>query len=258
MNANSADRPTARPAIQVRNVTKRFQYWSERPSTLKSVLVNAARGKFNFGEKKEFTAFADVSLDIAPGEFVSIMGRNGAGKSTLLKLISGIYTPTRGSIQVDGRIAPLIELGAGFHPDLSGYENIFLNASILGFGKKAAEEALPRILDFAEIGDKIYMPVKKYSSGMLVRLGFAVATHLDAPILLVDEVLAVGDAGFREKCLTKIEELHRAGRTIVLVTHNPEQVKRHCSRCIVIGDQKKLYDGPSEGGAAAYLEATHP
>ena len=252
MNATAAA-----PAIRVQHLTKRFQYWSERPSTLKSVLVNAAKGKFNFGEKTEFTAFEDVSFDIAPGEFVGIMGRNGAGKSTLLKLISGIYTPTAGSIQVNGRIAPLIELGAGFHPELSGYENIFLNASILGFGKKAAEEALPKILDFAEIGDKIYMPVKKYSSGMMVRLGFSVATHLHAPILLVDEVLAVGDAGFREKCLAKIEEMHRAGHTIVLVTHSPDQVRKHCSRCIVIGSQRKLYDGPPDGGAAAYLEATH-
>lgn len=245
------------PVIRTTDLTKRFHYWSERPSTLKTLLVNLARGKFNFGEKQEFLAFEGVSFEIGRGEFVGIMGRNGAGKSTLLKLLSGIYTPTRGKVEIHGRIAPLIELGAGFHPDLSGYENIFLNASILGFGRKDTMAALPKILEFAEIGEKIYMPVKKYSSGMLVRLGFAVATHLDSEILLVDEVLAVGDAGFREKCLNKIEELHRAGRTIVLVTHNPEQVRDHCSRCIVIGEQKKLYDGPPEGGVSKYLEATH-
>lgn len=243
--------------IHARGLTKRFQYWSERPSTLKTFLVNVARGKFNFGEKKEFLAFEDVNFDIRKGEFVGIMGRNGAGKSTLLKLISGIYTPTKGEVVSHGRIAPLIELGAGFHPDLSGYENIFLNASILGFGRKETEAALPQILEFAEIGEKIHMPVKKYSSGMLVRLGFSVATHLEAPILLVDEVLAVGDAGFREKCLRKIDELHDAGRTIVLVTHHADQVLKHCSRCIVIGDQRKLYDGPPEQGVTIYLEATH-
>ncbi len=242
------------PSIEVKNLTKFFHYWSDRPTSIKSVLVDALRFRLKLGQRKTFCALEDVSFDIHPGEFVGIMGRNGAGKSTILKLICGIYTPTSGSVHSRGTIAPLIELGAGFHADLSGYENIFLNASILGFGRKATQEALPQILEFADLGDMIYMPIKNYSSGMLVKLGFSVATHLPAPILLVDEVLAVGDAGFQEKCLRKIESLHREGRTIVLITHNPSDVLKHCSRCIVIADHKKIFDGPAARGAEIYLE----
>lgn len=198
-------------------------------------------------------ALTDVSFAVAPGEMLFVTGHSGAGKSTLLKLISSIYAPTSGTVSAHGQIAPLIELGAGFHPELSGYENIFLNAAVLGFGRKATLDALPKILEFAELGDKIYMPVKKYSSGMLVRLGFSIASHLDAPILLVDEVLAVGDAGFQEKCLARIRYLHSRGTTIILVTHNPAAVAKNCNRCIVIGDQRKLYDGPAEEGVQVYL-----
>lgn len=245
------------PAIRVRNVTKRFRYWSDRPNSVKSLLVDLLRGKIHRGEKKELWTLRDVSFDIHPGEFVGIMGRNGAGKSTLLKLICGIYQPTSGTIEVHSQIAPLIELGAGFHPDLSGYENIFLNAAILGFGRQATLEALPAILDFSELGDKIYMPVKNYSSGMMVRLGFSVATHLVAPIILVDEILAVGDAGFQEKCLKKIHDLHNQGRTIILITHTPDQVKQHCNRCIVINEQRKVYDGSPGEGVDLYLRLVH-
>lgn len=243
--------------IEFRNVVKQFEYYSDRPTSLKTVLVQTLRGKFDFGERNRFTVLDDVSFKIQPGEFVGVMGRNGAGKSTILKLMCGIYKPTSGNISVDGTIAPLIELGAGFHPDLSGYENIFLNSAILGFGKRVTEGAIQSIIDFSELKEKIYMPVKNYSSGMLVRLGFSVAVHLDAPVLLVDEVLAVGDVGFQEKCLARIRELHQSGRTIMLVTHSPESVKRHCSRCIVIDHQKKIYDGPTDQGAERYLEAVH-
>ena len=239
--------------IDVKNITKRFRYWSDGPTSIKSLLVDALKGRFSFGHMTEFFALQDVSFEIKPGEFVGIMGKNGAGKSTLLKLIAGIYTPTAGQIDVARQIAPLIELGAGFHPDLSGYENIFLNAAILGFGKKATLQALPRILEFAELGERIDMPVRNYSSGMLVRLGFSVATHLPAPIILIDEVLSVGDAGFQEKCLKKIHQLHDEGRTIILVTHSAESVQDHCDRCIVISGQKKFYDGPAGEGAKTYL-----
>jgi ABC-type polysaccharide/polyol phosphate transport system ATPase subunit len=245
------------PVIQVRNLTKSFRYWVDRPTSLKSMMVDLLRGKLRFQRRQEFCALKDVNFDIFPGEFVGIMGKNGAGKSTLLKLISGIYTPTTGSVEVRGPIAPLLELGAGFHPDLSGYENIFLNAAILGFGRKATMDALPEILAFADIGDKIYMPVKNYSSGMLVRLGFSIATHLTAPVILVDEVLAVGDTGFQEKCLAKIQQLHKEGRTIVLVTHSPWAVENHCNRCIVIANQGKVYDGPAKEGVQEYLKAVH-
>jgi ABC-2 type transport system ATP-binding protein len=239
-------------AIRVESLSKRFRYWDDRPTSLKTVLVNLLRGQFAFGTRREFSCLSDVSFEIFPGQFVGIMGKNGAGKSTLMKIISGIYQPSSGKVVVQGTIAPLIELGAGFNGELSGYENIFLNASILGFGRKATLKALPEILDFAELGDRIHMPVKNYSSGMLVRLGFSIATHLEAQVLLVDEVLAVGDLGFQQKCLKKIHELHQAGRTIVLITHSVEAVLQHCQRCIVIADQKVVHDGGVERGVEVY------
>jgi ABC-type polysaccharide/polyol phosphate transport system ATPase subunit len=241
------------PVISVRGLSKSFTYWSERPTSFKTVLVDALRGKFHMGTKEHFEALHDVSFEIRKGDFVGIMGKNGAGKSTLLKLISGIYTPTSGTIEVSERIAPLIELGAGFHADLSGYENIFLNAAILGFGRKAAHDALPGILEFADLGEMIYMPARKYSSGMLVRLGFAVATHLDEPILLVDEVLAVGDAGFQAKCLKKVHELHKQGRTIILVTHDPKAVVENCNRCLIVANHGVKYDGAPPQAVQTYL-----
>ncbi len=182
-------------AITVENVSKDFRFLVTQAPSIKSILINASRGKFEFGKIQRFKALKNINFRVKKGEFLGIMGRNGAGKSTLMKLISGIYTPSQGKIFVDGRIAPLIELGAGFHGDLSGEENIFLNAAILGVGRKAAQEALPKILEFADIGDFIKMPVRTYSSGMTVRLGFAIAIHLEAPILLLDEVLGVGDQG---------------------------------------------------------------
>lgn len=240
------------PVIEVSHVSKSFRSWDDRPDSLKTVLINLSRGKLSLGSHKEFSVLSDVSFNIYPGEFVGIMGRNGAGKSTLMKLISGIYHPTSGSINVKAPIAPLIELGAGFNGDLSGYENIFLNAAILGFGRQATMEALPAVLEFAELGEMIHMPVKNYSSGMLVRLGFSVATHLSAPILLIDEILAVGDVGFQKKCLRKIYDLHDEGRTIVLITHDPQAVRMHCDRCIVISNHEKVFDGDAEGGADVY------
>lgn len=242
-------------AIQASHITKKFKYWNDKPTSLKSLLVDALTFRFRAGTKTEFTVLEDVSFEIKKGEFVGIMGKNGAGKSTLLKMLSRIYWPTAGELTVSGQVAPLIELGAGFHGELSGYENIFLNASILGFSKKETEAKLQSILEFADIGDKIHMPVKKYSSGMLVRLGFSVATHLDAPILLVDEVLAVGDVGFQKKCLEKIKTLHKEGRTIILVTHDPVAVEQYCGRCIVIADRKKVFDGPPHEGVKVYKDA---
>jgi ABC-type polysaccharide/polyol phosphate transport system ATPase subunit len=240
-------------SIRLENISKRFRFYREHSKSLKTSLVNLLRGEVGLGKQEYLDVLHDVSFDISPGEFVGIMGRNGAGKSTLLKLICGIYAPTSGRIHLQGNIAPLIELGAGFHPELSGYENIFLNAAILGFGKKATEAALNDILEFSELGEKIEMPVRHYSSGMLVRLGFSIATHLDAPILLIDEVLAVGDAGFQAKCLAKIHELHRAGRTIVLITHEWEAVRKNCTRCIVIEKGRTIFDGDAGRGVDTYL-----
>ncbi len=242
------------PVVEVRALSKRFEFWIDRPTSFKTVLVRMLQGKFESGQKREFQALSDIHFEIRQGEFVGIMGRNGAGKSTLMKLLAGIYQPTSGEIKTHAQIAPLIELGAGFHPDLSGYENIFLNASVLGFGKSATQAALPQILEFSELGEKIHMPIKNYSSGMLVRLGFSIATHLAAPILLIDEVLAVGDYAFQQKCLAKIRELHQSGRTIILITHDPSAVREHCSRCIVIDQSQKLFDGSASEGADLYLK----
>jgi ABC-type polysaccharide/polyol phosphate transport system ATPase subunit len=244
---------TSQVVIEVDQLNKSFQFISDRPETLKTVLVRLLTFQVTRQPKRKFEVLRNVSFQIRKGDFVGIMGRNGAGKSTLLKLLSGIYNPTSGKILISDRIAPLIELGAGFNPELSGLENIYLNAAILGFGRTQTKQAVPDILEFCELGQHIYAPVKNYSSGMLVRLGFSIATHLEAPILLVDEVLAVGDIGFQEKCLKKIHELHSRGRTIVLITHSPDAVKQHCNRCIVIDDQTKLFDGGPEEGANLYI-----
>jgi ABC-2 type transport system ATP-binding protein len=245
---------SASTVIRVSGVTKKFHYWAERPNSVKTMLVNLARGKIDFGQRQEFYTLRDVSFEVRKGDFLGIMGRNGVGKSTLFKMICDIYKPTSGSIAVSEPIAPLIELGAGFSPDLSGYENIFLNAAIMGFGRKATLQAVPGILDFAELGEKIHMPVKNYSSGMMVRLAFSVATHLTAPILLIDEILAVGDIGFQQKCLKKIHQLHDEGRTIVLITHDPGSVRQHCNRCIVIEKQQKVFDGDPVEGTDLYVK----
>lgn len=245
-------------AIKVENISKNFRLWTDPPRSVKKLLIDLLLGRVNLGTRNHFCALKPLSFEIQKGEFVGIMGRNGAGKSTLLKLISGIYAPSSGTIEVHGRIAPLIELGAGFHGDLSGRENIYLNAAILGFGRAAAQAALPKIIEFSELGEFIDMPVRTYSSGMNVRLGFSTAVHLEAPILLLDEVLAVGDMGFQEKCLKKVQELHQEGRTIIFITHDASAVQSNCSRCIVIDHHEKVFDGDVERGVQLYTELFHP
>lgn len=238
--------------LEVRNVSKRFVYWEDRPRSLKVALVDMFRGRLNVGQRRTIEVLKNISFNIQAGEFVGLMGQNGVGKSTLLRLIGGIYMPSEGSITVRGTVAPLTAIGAGFHEELSGYENIYLNAAILGFGRKQIQQKIADILSFAELGKLINMPVKSYSNGMLLRLGFSVAVFLDAPIILLDEVLAVGDIGFQEKCLNKIRQLHQEGRTILLVSHSPEEIERHCSRCLVLGPQGVLFDGPPAKGAQIY------
>lgn len=243
------------PILSVQNVSKTYYPFLERGATLKGVLTEFPKlFSRSRTSRVPLPVLESISFDIYPGEFVGIMGRNGVGKSTLLKLMSGIYRPTSGTIEVHGQIAPLIELGAGFHPELSGYENIFLNAAILGFGKKATQDALEKIIEFSGLGEKIFLPTKNFSSGMLVRLGFSVAVHLSAPILLIDEILAVGDAGFQKKCLDKIQEIHAQGRTLVLITHDPVAVEKYCQRCIVLEQKQVLFDGPAGDGARVYRE----
>ncbi|MBX2989402.1 MAG: ABC transporter ATP-binding protein [Bdellovibrionaceae bacterium] len=240
--------------IEFKNVSKSFQTWHDRPESLKTVLAQMAKLQFSSSHRDQVTVLENIDLQIHRGDFVGIMGRNGVGKSTLLKLISGIYRPSHGKILTHGRIAPLLELGAGFATELTGYENIFLNASILGFSRDLVRRRLDEIIEFADLKQALDQPVRNYSSGMLVRLGFAVAAHLDAEILLFDEILAVGDVGFQAKCLKKIDELHAEGRTIILVTHTPEQVEKFCTRCIVFNQRHIVQDGSAQDGVRVYNE----
>lgn len=241
-----------KPVIEVKNVTKFFNYWEEKPDNLKKILTKIIRFKFEFGRKQTIQVLEDVTFTVHQGDFIGFMGRNGVGKSTLMKIISGIYFPNKGEVKIHGRIAPLIELGAGFVGELSGYENIFINSSILGFSRKQTLDRIQEIIGFSELAEKIHMPVKNYSSGMALRLGFSIAVHMDAPILLFDEVLGVGDAGFQKKCIDKIHELHAQGRTIVLVTHSPEQVIQFCNRALIFNERKLIFDGTAAEGAKVY------
>ena len=240
--------------IELDQVSKSFVNNQDKSNRIKVLLTQLVRLQFFKNKKQSVSILENVSLKIYEGDFVGIMGRNGVGKSTLLKIISGIYAPTSGQVRIHGKIAPLLELGAGFADDLSGYENIFLNAAILGFSRQKINSFVEQIIQFSELEDHIHLPVRNYSSGMLVRLGFSIAAHLEAPILLFDEILAVGDVGFQNKCLQKINEMHRAGRSIILVTHSPEQVEKFCTRCIVFDQKKMVYDGETRGGIQKYLQ----
>ncbi|WOF24162.1 ABC transporter ATP-binding protein [Microbacterium betulae] len=198
-----------------------------------------------------FTALDDISFQVGEGESVAVLGMNGSGKSTTLKLVSGVLEPDEGRVFTRGRVAGLIEVGAGFHPDLSGRENVYLNAAILGMQKEQIDERFDDIVAFSEIGDFIDQEVKHYSSGMFMRLAFAVAIHVDLDVLLVDEVLSVGDAPFRQKCYAKIEELTAQGVTMLVVSHDTGTVKRLCERGIVIRKGKKVFDGPIDEAVEA-------
>lgn len=225
--------------IEFLNVSKRFQLTEGR--SLREFLPLFLKGR---GFAEPFYALRDVSFSISQGETVGIVGRNGSGKSTILKLIAGVMAPSEGEVRVYGRVSPLIELGAGFHPDLTGRENIHLNASILGMSAKEIKGQFQPIVDFAELWDFIDTPVKRYSSGMYVRLGFSVAIHSNPEILLVDEVLSVGDTYFQEKCLAKMHEFQALGTTMVLVSHNLDLVQRFCERLIFIKDGHLIDEGP--------------
>ncbi|MGH9692018.1 MAG: ABC transporter ATP-binding protein [Candidatus Acidiferrales bacterium] len=199
--------------------------------------------KLRWQPKAEIWALRDVSFEVEQGEALGIVGHNGAGKSTILKLLSSITTPTRGEIRIRGRLSALVEVGSGFHPELTGRENIYLNGSILGMRHSEIAAKVESIIDFAGVRDHIDFPVKKYSSGMYLRLGFSIAAHLDPDILLLDEVLAVGDATFQEKCLNRIDELREAGRTIVFITHDLAALTRLCDRALLVENGKLVMSG---------------
>lgn len=232
------------PIIQVDHLTKEYRLGAMQG--IKQALLNSAARLT--GKKVEapplFKALDDVCFSIEQGEVIGIIGHNGAGKSTLLKMLARISTPTRGSVKVDGRIAPLIEVGAGFVPDFTGRENVYLNGAILGMSRQEIDRKFDEIVDFAEMAEFIDTPVKRYSSGMQVKLAFAVATSIEAEILIVDEVLAVGDLAFQRKCFDRMEDLiKRQGKTVLLVSHNIRQVERLCSRVILLDHGKTLADG---------------
>jgi ABC-2 type transport system ATP-binding protein len=232
--------------VRVDGVSKRFVLHPDK--SIKERLVNLRRSK---PFRQEFWALRDIDLAVTAGTTVGLIGRNGSGKSTLLKIIGGILAPTTGTAARRGRLAPLLELGAGFHPDLTGRENVYLNAAILGMSQRETRAVFDRIVEYSGIEDFIDSAVKFYSSGMYVRLGFAVAVHVDPDLLLVDEVLAVGDEAFQRKCMTTIREFQREGRAIVFVSHSAAQVRELCDRVVVLDHGAVVFDGDAEAGLAA-------
>ncbi len=233
---------SAQSVISVRDVSKRFVIRRER--SIRERLLNLRnRGR----TREDFWALQDVDLEVSAGETIGLVGANGSGKSTLLKVIGGIIQPTKGDVEVQGRIAALLELGAGFHPDLTGRENVYLNAALLGLDRKATDRVFDEIVDFSGIEEFIDTQVKFYSSGMYVRLAFAVAVHVDPEVLLVDEVLAVGDEPFQRKCLDRIKRFQHEGRTIALVSHSAETIGEHCTRAVVLKHGVVQFEGETAG-----------
>jgi homopolymeric O-antigen transport system ATP-binding protein len=236
--------------IRLEKISVRYNLPSERIGTFKEYAIRFLQRRIRFNS---FWALDDVNLNIHRGEVLGVIGKNGAGKSTLLKVISRVLRPTRGRIVIDGRVAPLLELGAGFHPELSGRENVFLNGALLGYSRKEMEECFEQIVDFAELRQFMDASIRTYSSGMYARLGFAVATAHVPDILLVDEILSVGDAEFQQKCFNRISQFRELGATIVLVSHNMEQVKYMCQRVAWINHGKLEQYGEPPQVIAAYL-----
>ena len=236
-------------AINVKNVSKQFKLNSDKPHTLKERLV------FGKKNKKEYRQILNnINIEIKKGETVALIGTNGSGKSTLLKLMTKIIYPTKGKVITHGKLTSLLELGAGFHPDFTGRENIYFNASIFGLTRKEIDNRLNDIIEFSELGDLIDTPVRTYSSGMYMRLAFSVAINVDAEILLIDEILAVGDQHFQEKCFSKLMELKNSDKTIVIVSHSLDSVKKLCDRAIWIYNGQVNMDGNPDEVIAEYLK----
>jgi ABC-2 type transport system ATP-binding protein len=240
-----AEGPTV---IDVQNVSKRFTIPYNRMNSLRERVANP----FGHREANLLQALQDVSFDVHQGEFFGIVGRNGSGKSTLLKIMASIYRPDTGKVRMAGRLAPFIELGVGFNPELTSRENVVLNGVLMGLSRREARRRLDSVLDFAELHDFVDMKLKNYSSGMMVRLAFSVMVNADADIMLVDEVLAVGDAAFGQKCIDVFTAMRKAGRTIVLVTHDMSTVQRFCHRAMLIHDSQIQYLGDPEETALRY------
>ena len=225
-------------AIEIRNMSKNFKIQYDRAKDLKSLFVRHNKGKTN-----HIDVLKNISLDVKKGETVGLIGTNGSGKSTLLKLMTKIYYPNKGTVQTDGKLTSLLELGAGFHPDFTGRENIYFNASIFGLNEKQIDARIDDIIEFSELGEFIDEPIRTYSSGMYMRLAFSIAINVDAEILLIDEILAVGDQHFQDKCYAKLKELKNSEKTIVIVSHSLEVVKELCTRAIWIYKGEFRLDG---------------
>jgi len=249
-------------AVEVKNLSKRYTIGQkERYLTLRDLFVKAAKAPINlvkgkkFVKKEQFWALKDVNFEVKEGEVVGIIGRNGAGKSTLLKILSRITEPTEGEVKLNGRVSSLLEVGTGFHPELTGRENIYLNGAILGMRKREIDEKFDKIVEFSGVEKFLDMPVKRYSSGMQVRLAFSVAAHLEPDILIIDEVLAVGDAEFQKKCLGKMDQVTKeAGRTILFVSHDMSAIKKICNRVIILENGEMIFDGEVEEGIKRYFK----
>lgn len=248
------------PILIFNQVSKRFTFDNNQPGSLLESLITQVRPEKRPQQQVqpgELWALRDVSFAVTPGESVGIIGRNGSGKSTLLKLASRIIQPTTGTVRVRGRVSALLELGAGFHPDLTGRENIFLNGSLLGLSRQEMEECYQDIVDFSELHNYIQMPVKHYSSGMYMRLGFSVAIHVKPDILIVDEILAVGDRAFQDKCIQRVHKMKQEGITVVMVTHNLESLRGLCSQAVWIEHGVMQAAGPTDDIVAQYLSHTY-
>ena len=244
-------------AVRVQQLGKCYEIYASPRDRLKQFLLPPLQGGLGRPAGKyfrEFWALQDVSFDVQPGETIGIIGRNGSGKSTLLQMICGTLSPTRGSVQTRGRVAALLELGSGFNPDFTGRENVYLNATVLGLGQQEIEARLADIIDFADIGQFIDQPVKTYSSGMVVRLAFAVQSQIEPDILIVDEALSVGDAKFQAKCFDRLKKLKERGTSILLVTHSSEQIVTHCTRAVLLNDGAVLEIGEPRRIVNRYLD----
>jgi ABC-type polysaccharide/polyol phosphate transport system ATPase subunit len=240
--------------IHFENVVQRYRVIRERPDSLREAFTKIFRRGSGV---RDFEALHGISFNVQDGEVLGLIGRNGSGKSTALKLVAGVFEPTSGKVEISGKVAAMIELGAGFHHDLTGRENIVINGLMLGFSRKEIMAKEQAIINFADLGEFIDSPVKQYSSGMFMRLAFSIATEIDPEILLIDEILSVGDAEFQEKCDARISDFRRRGKTIVLVTHSTRAVQAMCNRAILLDCGRILADGPPKQVIKHYETLMH-
>lgn len=243
--------PSNNIAIHLEDVSVSYRVPTERVATIKEYAIRKIQRKIKYNH---FLALNNMNLTVHKGEIFGIIGRNGAGKSTLLKVISRVLIPTRGRVWIDGNVSPLLELGAGFHPELTGMENIFLNGTLLGHKRKDIQERIPRIIEFSEIGDFINAPIRTYSSGMVARLGFSIATAWDPDILILDEVLSVGDAAFAKKCQLRMKAIRETGCTVLLVTHSIEMIRSLCKQVMLLNHGQVMGIGPCKEICDQYIK----